>query len=196
MLEAVARNYPGPLELEFVPQDHPRGLGDAFLRARDHLAGSPFVAMLPDNLFHGANPTAAVLATFRDTGLATVLLAEIERKDAGSKGATGRAVVRQHADGSLRVVAVADKGSGRFDTAGAEAAVTPIGRMAFGGDILREFDEVGRNLSQGTELDDVPVLQRLARREALAGVINPARFFDVGVPEGYREAVAASPARV
>ena len=38
-------------------------------------------------------------------------------------------------------------------------------------------------------------LQRLARREALAGVISPAKFFDVGVPEGYREAVAAFPAR-
>jgi UTP-glucose-1-phosphate uridylyltransferase len=39
------------------------------------------------------------------------------------------------------------------------------------------------------------VLQRLARREALAGVISPAKFFDVGVPEGYREAVVAFPAR-
>jgi hypothetical protein len=27
---------------------------------------------------------------------------------------------------------------------GAEAAVTPIGRMAFGGNILGEFEEVGR----------------------------------------------------
>ena len=27
MLEAVARNYPGPVDLEFVPQDHPRGSG-------------------------------------------------------------------------------------------------------------------------------------------------------------------------
>jgi UTP-glucose-1-phosphate uridylyltransferase len=196
MLEAVARNYPGPLELEFVPQDHPRGLGDALLRARDHLAGSPFLAVLPDNLFHGPNPAAAVLATFRATNLATVLLAEIERKDAGSKGATGRAAVRKGSDGVLRVTVVADKGSGRFDTAGAEAAVTPIGRMAFGGGVLDEFEEVGRGLPPGAELDDVPVLQRLARREALAGVINPARFFDVGVPEGYRDAVAASPARV
>ncbi len=196
MLESVARNYQGPLELEFVPQDHPRGLGDALLRARDNLAGSPFIAVLPDNLFHGSNPSAAVLNTFRSTGLATVLLAEIERKEAGSKGATGRAAVRQQPDGSLRVVAVADKGSGRFDTAGADKAVTPIGRMAFGGDILREFEEVGRSLAQGSELDDVPILQRLAGREALAGVINPARFFDVGVPEGYRDAVVASPARV
>jgi UTP-glucose-1-phosphate uridylyltransferase len=195
MLEAVARNYPGPLELEFVPQDHPRGLGDAFLRARDHLAGSPFLALLPDNLFQGPNPSVAVLETYRTTGLATVLLAEIERKEAGSKGATGRAATRRAADGSLRVVGVADKGAGRFDTAGAEAAVTPIGRMAFGGNILEEFEDVGRGLPPGKELDDVPVLQRLAAREALAGIITPARFFDVGVPEGYRDAVAASPAR-
>ncbi|HEY3011598.1 MAG TPA: sugar phosphate nucleotidyltransferase [Gemmatimonadales bacterium] len=195
LLEAVARNYQGPLELEFIPQDHPRGLGDAFLRARDHLAGSPFLALLPDNLFHGPNPSAAVLVTYRSTGLATVLLTEIERKDAGSKGTTGRAAVRKGPQGDLRVVAVADKGAGRFDAAGADAAFTPIGRMAFGGDILGEFDEVGRGLPPGTELDDVPILQRLARRDALAGVINPARFFDVGVPEGYRDAVAASPPR-
>lgn len=195
MLEAVARNYPGPLELEFVPQDHPRGLGDAFLRARDHLGGSSFVALLPDNLFQGSNPTAAVISTYRQTGLTTVLLAEVERKDAGSKGATGRAAVRKEADGSLRVTAVADKGTGRFDTAGDQVAVTPIGRMAFTGQILAEFEEVGRGLGPDAELDDVPVLQRLSRREALAGVISPAKFFDVGVPEGYREAVAAFPAR-
>jgi UTP--glucose-1-phosphate uridylyltransferase len=196
VLEAVARNYQGPLELEFVPQDHPRGLGDAFLRARDLLAGSPFLALLPDNLFQGPNPSAAVLAAWRATGLATVLLAEIQQREAGSKGATGRATVRTRPDGFLRVVAVADKGAGRFDTAGADAAVTPIGRMAFGGDILREFEEVGSGLPPGSELDDVPVLQRLARREELVGVINQARFFDVGVPEGYRDAVAASPPRV
>jgi UTP--glucose-1-phosphate uridylyltransferase len=195
MLEAVARNYEGPLELEFVPQDHPRGLGDALLRAKDELAGSPFVTLLPDNLFEGANPTTALLAAYRATGLATVLLAEIERKDAGSKGATGRVTVRKATDGSLRVTGVSDKGTGGFDTGGEQVAVTPIGRMAFPGDIFKEFEEVGRGLGPGVELDDVPVLQRLARRDALAGVISTARFFDVGVPEGYREAVAAFPAR-
>jgi hypothetical protein len=136
-----------------------------------------------------------VLSTFRSTGLATVLLAEIERKDAGSKGATGRAAVRKTPDGTLRVVGVADKGAGRFDTAGDEVAVTPIGRMAFAGNQLDEFEDVGRELPPGVELDDVPVLQRLAGRNALAGVISPAKFFDVGVPEGYRDAVAASPAK-
>jgi UTP--glucose-1-phosphate uridylyltransferase len=196
LLEAVARNYEGPLELEFVPQDHPRGLGDALLRARDHLAGSPFLALLPDNLFDGPNPSAAVVSTFRDTGHATVLLAEISREEARAKGATGRARLRSEADGTLRVTEVADKGSGRFDTAGESAAVTPIGRMAFPGGILDEFEEVGRALPAGVELDDVPVLQRLARRQALAAVISRATFFDVGVPEGYRDAVTAFPPRV
>lgn len=194
VLEAVARAYPGPLDLEFVPQDHPRGLGDAFLRAKDQLGGAPFVALLPDNLFQGPSPTAAVLETYRATGLATVLLAEISRNDAPTKGATGRARYDRAGDGTLRVTDVAEKGSGRFDP-GAGAAVTPIGRMAFPGEVLAQFEEVSRALPAGAELDDVPVLQRLARSGALAGVLSEARFFDVGVPEGYREAVATFPPR-
>ena len=194
VLEAVARSYPGPLELEFVPQDHPRGLGDALLRARDPLGGAPFAVLLPDNLFQGPNPASAVLATYRTTGLATVLLAEISRSDAPTKGATGRAAVTRAPDGSLRVTDVASKGTGRFD-AGDGGAVTPIGRLALPGTVLAEFEEVGRGLPAGAELDDVPVLQRLARRGELAGVIGEARFFDVGVPEGYREAVATFPPR-
>ena len=195
VLEAAARQYQGPIELEFVAQDHPRGLGDALLRARDHLAGAPFIALLPDNLFRGPNPSTAVLGTWKRTSLATVLLAEVSREEAGAKGATGKARIRRADDGTLRVIDVADKGTGRFDTAGETAAVTPIGRFAFPGDILAEFDEVARTLSGGAELDDVPVLQRLARREALAGVVSEARFYDVGVPEGYREAVVDFPAR-
>ena len=195
LLEAAARTYEGPLELEFVPQDHPRGLGDAFLRARDQLAGSPFVALLPDNLFQGPNPTAAVAAAYRSTGLSTVLLAEIAREESGSRGPTGRATVESAPDGSLRVTAVADKGAGRFDTGGDAAAMTPIGRMAFPSGVLDEFEDVGRGLPAGVELDDVPVLQRLARRQELAGVVSRATFFDVGLPEGYRDAVSAFPAR-
>lgn len=195
MLEAAARQYQGAIELEFVPQDHPRGLGDALLRARDHLAGAPFLTLLPDNLFTGSNPSAAVLETWRRTRLATVLLAEVSREEAGAKGATGKARIRRADDGTLRVVEVADKGKGRFDTAGDSVAVTPIGRFAFPGDIFTEFDDVARTLPAGAELDDVPVLQRLARREALAGVVSDARFYDVGVPEGYREAVVDFPAR-
>ena len=196
MLEAAARTYEGPLELEFVPQDHPRGLGDAILRARDHLAGAPFLALLPDNLFRGPNPTAAVLGAHSASGLATVLLAQTPREPPGATGATGTAPIRQAAEGTVLVTDVADKGAGRPERCGEAAALSPIGRMAFPGDALGEFEAVGRELPAGVELDDVPVLRRLARRGALAGVVCRAEFYDVGVPEGYRSAVAAFPPRV
>ncbi len=195
VLEAAARHYPGPLELEFVPQDHPHGLGDALMRARDHLAGSAFAVLLPDNLFSGPNPTAAVLATHAATRLATVLLAESTASATGSKSAMGRATLSRAGDGTWRVTEIAPKGSGRLD-AGGERVVTPIGRFALPGDIFSEFDTVARELPPGVELDDVPIFQRLARRGALAGVIAAARFYDVGVPEGYREAVSDFPPRV
>ena len=193
ILETVARSYVGPLELEFVPQDHPRGLGDALLRARDNLSASPFAVILPDNLFLGPNPTAAVLAVHRATGLATVLLAEVTREQAMTKGATGRATVERTADGDYRVVAIADKGKGRFD-AGQDRAFTPIGRMVLPAGSLERFEVIRQQLPAGAELDDVPLLQQLAREGALAGAVAEARFFDVGIPEGYREAVTAFPA--
>jgi UTP--glucose-1-phosphate uridylyltransferase len=197
LVEAAARDYPragvGGLELDFVPQDRPAGLGDALLRARPLLQGAPFIVMLPDNLFTGPSPTAAVLDAWRGARMATVLLTRIAAADAGAAGATGRVRVEPRPDGTLLVTALAGKGEGRFDTAGAAVAATAIGRFTLEGDVFEEFEAVARTLAPGAELDDVPVLQRLAARRALAGVWNPARFYDVGVPEGYRQAVVDHP---
>jgi UTP-glucose-1-phosphate uridylyltransferase len=104
------------LQVVVVSQDRPAGLGDALLRARSLLAGDPFAVVLPDNLFRGPNQTAAVLAAWRRHAAASVLIADVTAGDAATKGATGRARVRGEADGSLRVVDIADKGVGRFDT--------------------------------------------------------------------------------
>jgi len=193
-VQVAARGWAGPLELEFVPQTEPRGLGDALVRARELLGGESFVVVLPDNLFRGENPIRRVLEVHRATGLATVLLSEISRDRASLKGATGKVRTHTRPDGTILVTDVADKGTGRFETGTATSAVTPIGRFALNGDVFQEFDEVTRTLPDGMELDDVPVLQRLARRGALAGVLSTATFFDVGVPEGYRDAVAGFPA--
>lgn len=190
-LGEVALGFERPgFRVELRSQDRPAGLGDAMLLARDAIGDSPFAVVLPDNLFRGLNQTAAVLAEWRRLGLASVLIAEITAGEAGSKGATGHARVREEADGSLRVTDLADKGRGRFDPGGDRAA-TPIGRMVLPAAAWSELDDMARSLPSGAELDDVPLLQLLARRGVLAGVRCTAEFFDVGVPEGYRQAVAA-----
>jgi UTP--glucose-1-phosphate uridylyltransferase len=196
ILGEVARDFERPgFRVELVSQDRPAGLGDAMVRARSAIGDHPFAVVLPDNLFRGPNQTAAVLAEWNRLTLATVLIAEITAEEAASKGATGRARVRDEPDGSLRVIELADKGRGRFDPGGDRAA-TPIGRMVLPATAWGELDEIARALPPGAELDDVPLLQRLARRRVLAGVRCGAEFFDVGVPEGYRQAVVAFPPRV
>src|SRR5690606_20886661 len=134
--------------------------------------------------------TAAVLDAWRRSAMGTVLLTEIRAAEAGAAGATGRARAEPQPDGTVLVTGLAGKGEGRFDTAGQAVAATAVGRFVFQGDVFGEFEEVAKDLAPGAELDDVPVLQRLAARRALAGVWSPARFYDVGVPEGYHRAVA------
>src|SRR5690606_19869504 len=122
LVEAAARDYirgdRRRLELSFVSQDRPSGLGDALMRTRSCLDGSPFAVLLPDNLFDGPNPTTAILDAWRRSAMATVLLTEIRAAEAGAAGATGRARAEPQPDGTVLVTGLAAKGEGRFDTAG------------------------------------------------------------------------------
>ena len=196
VIEAAARQYQGPLELEFVPQAAFRGLGDAILSARDALAGSPFLLLQPDQLFDGPNPSTAVLAAYGATRRTTIALAEIGAAEAGHTGAFGRASIR--VEGTRLVVESLDsRGSslGRFN-ADAGTGLAPTGRVAYTADAFGDFDAIAASGPPGAEVDDRPVLQRLASRAALDGVLVPATLFDLGVPEGYRAAVTRWPARV
>jgi UTP--glucose-1-phosphate uridylyltransferase len=198
VVEAAARQYQGPLDLEFVPQPAYRGLGDALRCARESLAGAPFVLLQPDQLFDGPNPTAQLLAAHKQAGLpATALLAEVARADAPHVGAFGHATVEPGIDGTLRVAHVESRGSAqaRFDTGDADAALAPVGRVVFPKDAFDLFDAEAALLPANAELDDRPVLQRLAESGRLAAAVTTARCYDIGVPEGYRDAVARWPAR-
>jgi len=198
VVEAAARQYQGPLDLEFIPQPAFRGLGDALLCAQEALAGSPFVLLQPDQLFDGPNPTATLLAGHRVSRLPTVLLGDVAAQDADHVGAFGRATVEPMDGGVVRVTQLEARGSShaRFDTGGAASALAPLGRVVFPGDIFGAFEEAAAVLPPGAELDDRPVLQGLAARQQLAGVVTTARCYDIGVPEGYHDAVARWPARV
>ncbi|MFD6097942.1 glucose-1-phosphate thymidylyltransferase RfbA [Nocardiopsis flavescens] len=41
------------LELAYLPQDRPRGIAEALIIGREHLAGGPSALILGDNVFHG-----------------------------------------------------------------------------------------------------------------------------------------------
>lgn len=191
-LEAAARTYPGPIELEFVAQQRPRGLGDAFLSARDLLAGAPFAAVLPEFLFRGSNPTREVVELHRRTGAAVALVAGSDGGFSTQRSAARPVTVRSSERG-LRVsdVAVDDA---PLDPGGER--VRMLGRYVFPGAVFGELEAASRTAPPGSEVDGVSVLRELARRGELDAVSTRAAWFEVGIPEGYRMAVADFPAQV
>jgi UTP--glucose-1-phosphate uridylyltransferase len=192
-LEAhVKARPPAGLSAVVVLQRQPRGLGDAITCARAAVGTDDVALLLPDNLFARGPAILPVLDARRRTGRAAVLLAEIRARDAATKGATGRVRCRARPDGLLDVEDLADKGAkgGRFDPGDAPSALTAIGRMAFGPDIFDLLEDIRGTQATDAELDDVPALQRLARGGRLVGVLAAGPFYDVGVPEGYADALA------
>jgi len=187
----VAARSASPLSTTVVLQPEPRGLGDAITCAHAAVGPNDVAVLLPDNLFARGPAILPVLDARRRTGRAAVLLAEIRARDA-TKGATGRVRCRARSDGLVDVDDLADKGAkgARFDPGDAPSALTAIGRMAFGPDIFDLLDDIRANQPAGVELDDVPALQRLARGGRLVGVLAAGPFYDVGVPEGYADALA------
>lgn len=195
MIEAAARQYQGALELEFVPQPSYRGLGDAILAARDEIGAEPFAVLQPDQLFDGPNPTTAVLAAWRTTGKAALGLVHLDHEAAERTAALGRATIE--GSSPARITALEARGSSRglFGSAG-RGTLAPVGRIVLPGGIFSELEAAAAAAPPNAELDDRPMLQRLAEQANLVGVELPAELYDIGVPEGYRAAVARWPARV
>lgn len=179
-----------PAHVRFVVQPKPRGLADAIRLGREFAGGEPLAVALPDNLFPGEVPALAqVIETFATSGRSAVAVAEIFAEDAARRGATSVLDGRRSGD-AYHIARIPDKGeaAARFDTGGRHSAFTNVGRYAFTGEVFAAIDAVEREMRDGAELDDVPVLQRLLAEDRLAGCCLRARFLDLGLPEGVREA--------
>lgn len=190
MVEAAARHYQGPLELEFVPQPQPRGVAHAIQCARDALAGSPFALILTDQLFSGANPTTAVLAAHRAARRPAVLAHRVSDLVGSPKSLVEEVTTAPADDGTLRVTRLTEHAFGRGPDGGKLAA---SGRVVLPGDIFAAIDEVERSLTAWAELGLAPVLRRLADHDQLAAAVHAGKRFDIAVPEGYHAAVAHFP---
>jgi UTP-glucose-1-phosphate uridylyltransferase len=191
-LEAAARTYQGPIELEFITQQRPHGLGDAFLHARDLLEGRPFAGILPEFLFRGPNATRAVLDVHRQRGLATALVAVANGRHPPGRSGARPAIVRDD-DAGLQVIDVLPAATAPPPGRGRTAWL--VGRYVFPGDVFTDLEAVARAAPAGAEVDGLAVLQGLARRGQLAGAPAGGTWYEVGLPDGYRSAVADFPAR-
>lgn len=78
------------INIYFIRQSHPRGLGDAVLTARDFIGDEPFVVMLGDDLNNinnnGAPLTRELIDSFHDTGASTLAVMRVPHEDTAKYG--------------------------------------------------------------------------------------------------------------
>lgn len=75
------------LNLYFIRQSHPRGLGDAVLTAKAFIGNEPFVVMLGDDMMHDQVPlTQQLINSYQETGASTLAVMRVPHEDTAKYG--------------------------------------------------------------------------------------------------------------
>lgn len=181
--------------LTFIYQPEPCGLADAVYRCKDNLQGQPFAVLLPDALFFSDIPAIAQVGhAFEKYGKNCIGCITVTDVTARLFGNCGR--IEQHASLDETVIEIAGlqgKEPGEFSTLGESEVLRTFPRYVYSPDIFEYIDRLRSEMER--ELDDVPVLQQMAREGELLGVVLEGEGYDVGNPRGYTHTEAQSSRR-
>lgn len=157
-----------------VMQDEQRGLGDAVLRARDHVGGEAFACLLGDTIFSGGVPPAVQLAAaYARLGTAVIGLEQVPPERVSRYGIVAGADV---GDGVVRVETLVEKPS----PADAPSRLAVAARYVLTPRVFDCLAEV--RPGKGGEVQLTDALQLLCGREVVHGVVLSARRHDIGNP--------------
>lgn len=166
----------------FVFQEEPKGLGFALLESRKWLDDEPFVLILPDNIFFGAEPlSVSLIRAHTRTGKSCVALFESGKFKAGAR--VGLEVVPDaagfHSVTAMHVLDTAGRAPGIFFGPAA---------MLFTPEIFPhlESNHAHWDFSQG-DYTERPALEGLISAGGLAAAWVEGECFDVGTLGGYRD---------
>ena len=181
--------WPRHVELHFVEQPRPLGLGDALIRCRALTGEDPFGVVVPDNWFDADLPALSQVAeTYFRTGLDSLGLVNVEPQRAALLGNVGRVELEHLTGPDYRILKLDDKGPGTFSVGGETPVLRGCARYVLGASFYDALEATGPP-AEG-EWDDVPAFQYLTRNGGLAGCRLDAVHFDVGQPAGYLGAMS------
>lgn len=179
----------------FIEQSAPLGLGDAVWQARDFVDGSPFALLLPDNVFTDRTPvTARLVAAWSSERLDCTALTRVTPEQAPRIGNCGGVRCRPLDPGGedrpgrrFRIEELQDKGKGCYPLETALSPYRTAPRHVLGEHFFYYLARQRRDQESG-ELDDVPVLQEIIRRQGMVGVLINGDVHDTGNTAGYAHA--------
>jgi UTP--glucose-1-phosphate uridylyltransferase len=168
------------VDITYIQQREPRGLGHAIWTARRLVGDEPCAALLPDDVILGAEPCLGqLIRAFKETG-ATVLAARRVPKDQVSRYgiiATGKSNGPLH-----EVVDVVEKPAAKD----APSDLASLGRYVL---LPAVFEELGHTEpGAGNEIQLVDAIRRTLAHSRVVALEFEGDYFDLGTVAGYLKA--------
>ena len=176
------------LNIEFVYQDAPLGLGHAVLQA-EPLLDSAFIVALPDELYPTTSPIPDLVASYRSTSCSALSLMEVAPESVSSYGIASLGPDHRPCSvvQSIPVQDLVEKPS----PAAAPSQLAVVGRYLCTTDV---FDHLHRTApGSGGEIQFTDALAALATSHGLYGCISEVSRVDIGNRAGLAAASALTP---
>ena len=170
------------VELLFVNQRKPLGVGHAILTCREIVGLEPFAVILPDIVFEPEhNPTRDLIEFFARRGKACLSLVMAPPEILSRYGSLD---VAKMIDGVFKITYISNVP--RLKMPSEKPELRGCGRAIFTPRLF-EFPEVKTD----SELSDGELISWFMEADEVLGLPVPYRFYDVGAYDGYVEAINA-----
>ncbi len=184
-LRKQMRSISGMLQMAYVRQQLPKGLGHAILTARHLIGDEPFAVVLADDIIASRVPCLKqMMAVHERYGASVVAIQRVPRQAVSSYGIIrGQAVRDRDWHGRLfRIEDMVEKPSPR--SAPSDLAI--IGRYILTPGIFEEL--AATRPGAGKEIQLTDAIHRLLAREAVYGFVFEGRRYDAGDKLGFLQA--------
>ncbi|MFL2019581.1 UTP--glucose-1-phosphate uridylyltransferase GalU [Weissella hellenica] len=166
------------INLYFIRQSHPRGLGDAVLTAKSFIGDEPFVVMLGDDLMHDDEPlTKQLIDRYNTTGESTLAVMKVPHDQVSEYGVI--APEKEVADGLHQVNSFVEKP--KPEDAPSDLAI--IGRYLLTPEIFEELENT--KPGKGNEIQLTDAIDMLNKRQHVYAHEFKGDRYDIGSKIGF-----------
>ncbi|SCB98386.1 UTP--glucose-1-phosphate uridylyltransferase GalU [Weissella bombi] len=166
------------INLYFIRQSHPRGLGDAVLTAKSFIGDEPFVVMLGDDLMDDDEPlTKQLIDRYNTTGESTLAVMKVPHDQVSEYGVI--APEKEVADGLHQVNSFVEKP--KPEDAPSDLAI--IGRYLLTPEIFEELENT--KPGKGNEIQLTDAIDTLNKRQHVYAHEFKGSRYDIGSKIGF-----------
>ena len=177
----TAQEISSLVDIHYIRQKEPRGLGDAVLRAEKHIGDEPFAVLLGDDIIRNARPcTKQLIDIYNRYQCSVIAVEEVPHEKVSSYGIIDGGMLE---DALYRVDDIIEKP----DVDRAPSDLGAIGRYIFTPQIFDCLKKTREGVGNEIQLTDA--IRLLKENQNIYGYLFKGKRYDTGDRFGYVEAI-------